>query len=132
VKKMLVMTVAALCAAGFLAGTAAAVEDVAPRQAHRMIRENRDNPDFVILDVRTPEEFEDGRLEGAVNIDYYAEDFRDRIDRLQREDTYLIYCRSGARSSSAYRMMEEMGFERMYNLRGGILEWKSRGLPLVR
>lgn len=126
------MMLAAVCAAWLAAGAAAAVEDIAPGQAQRMIRENRDNPDFVILDVRTPAEFEEGHLQGAVNIDYYAEDFRERIGDLQHGGTYLIYCRSGARSSNTYRMMEEMGFERMFNLQGGVLQWKSRGLPLAR
>lgn len=131
-KRTLLTALVVLCAAGFAAGTAAAIEDIAPKQAHRMIRDNRGDPGFVILDVRTPREFEEGHLRGAVNIDYHAEDFRERIDGLDRDRTYLVYCRSGARSSSAYRLMEEMGFGSLYNLQGGILQWNQAGLPLVK
>ena len=66
------------------------------------------NPDAVLLDIRTPEEFADGRIAGSVNIDFYAPDFRDRISALERSATYVVYCRSGNRSDSAMDIFDEL------------------------
>jgi rhodanese-related sulfurtransferase len=96
-----------------------------------LIDRNRENPALVILDVRTEQEFRQGRIEGAVLLDYYAPDFRDRFAALDREAPIFMYCRSGNRSSHVLKMADELGFKAVYDLRGGILTWKSQGLPLV-
>lgn len=103
-----------------------------PAAAVDLMSRNRNNPDFVILDVRTPGEFRQGFIEGAVLLDYYASDFRERFAQLDRDATIFMYCRSGNRSSHVLRMADELGFRRVYDLRGGILAWKEAGLPLVR
>ncbi|PKN43154.1 MAG: rhodanese-like domain-containing protein [Deltaproteobacteria bacterium HGW-Deltaproteobacteria-18] len=103
-----------------------------PTAALELMRSNRNNAAFVILDVRTSGEFRQGYIEGAVLLDYHAADFRERFAELDRSATILMYCRSGNRSSHALRMADELGFERVYDLRGGILAWKEAGLPLVR
>jgi len=72
-----------------------------PQEAHDLIQTNRTNPHLVILDVRTPREFSQGHLENAINIDFYAETFRQDINQLDREKAYLIYCRRGVRSDLA-------------------------------
>lgn len=83
----------------------------------------------VLIDVRTPREFDDAHLAGAENIDLHSPDFRARVEALDREGTYYLYCRSGARSGSAVRMMRQMGFSKAYNV-GGIGELARAGLPL--
>ena len=85
-----------------------------------------------ILDIRTPAEYANGRIEGAVNIDFYGRDFKARLDQLDKDATYLVYCRSGNRSSNSLSIFQELGFKRILHLRSGIKQWIGQGLPLVR
>ena len=86
---------------------------------------------LVILDVRTPEEFDAGHLEGATLIDFYEPDFADRIADLDRDTPYLLYCRSGNRSGSAAELMEELGFTDVTDVDGGINAWVDASQPVV-
>ena len=85
----------------------------------------------VVLDIRTPEEFAEGHIEGAVNIDFYAAGFAARIGALDRDAAYLVYCRSGNRSGQAMDLFRDLGFAEVHELEGGILTWVGEGLPLV-
>ena len=78
-----------------------------------------------LIDVRTPEEMAAGQLEGAVGIDYKADDFKEQIGKLDRDGEYLLYCRSGNRSGKAMKLMNGMGFKKMYNMEGGFLAWSE-------
>ena len=71
--------------------------------------------DAVVIDVRTPEEYGAGHLDDAANIDFYAADFKDQIGQLDRDDKYVVYCRSGNRSGQAKEIMEQMGFTDITN-----------------
>jgi len=108
------------------------VEDITVQEAFDLIDEEQDNPDFAIIDVRTPEEYAEGHLENAVNIDFNADDFEDRINELDKDKTYLIYCRSGVRSAGARDVMEELGFSEVYNILEGIVGWTDTGFPVVK
>ena len=108
------------------------IEDITPQAAYTLIQENRENPEFVIIDVRTPEEFSEGHIENAINIDFYSETFQDELDILDKNKTYLIYCRSGSRSGSALDIMEALNFREVYNITGGIIQWKAEGFPVVK
>jgi phage shock protein E len=88
-------------------------------------------PDVIILDVRTPEEFASGHIEGALNIDFNSGDFANEITRLNPSETYAIYCRSGNRSGQAASIMHKAGFHDVSNLNGGVIDWTNAGLPLV-
>jgi len=88
-----------------------------------------DSKQGVIIDVRTADEYQEGHLEGAVNIDYYGEDFGQKLDRLNKEDVYFVYCGSGGRSSSTLELMVEKRFKEVYNMEGGFNDWSSKGLP---
>jgi rhodanese-related sulfurtransferase len=92
-----------------------------------------DNPpdDLVVLDVRTPEEFAEGHLEGAVLVDFYAADFADQLAALDTDVPYLVYCRSGNRSGQALGMMEQLGFASAVDVDGGIVAWADAGLPVT-
>ena len=108
------------------------IENITPQEAFILIQDNEDNPDFVIIDVRTPEEFAEEHLENAANIDSRSETFRDKLNNLDKNKTYLIYCRSGRRSRNALDIMEELTFREAYNMSGGIIEWKAEGLPTIK
>lgn len=88
-------------------------------------KEMANNKDAVVLDVRTKGEFYSGRIPGAVNIDLMSPDFGRKIDALDKEKTYLVYCRSGNRSGEACRVMASKGL-RAYNLAGGIISWRGK------
>ena len=108
------------------------IEKITPEEAYILIQENKDNPNFVILDVRTPEEFLGECIENAVNLDYYSDTFKNDLDKLDKNKTYLIYCRSGRRSENALNIMKELDFREVYNMSGGIIKWKSEGLPTTK
>lgn len=87
--------------------------------------------DLVVLDVRTPQEFNEGHLDGAVMIDFYESDFAARISELDRDVPYLLYCRSGNRSGSAADIMKDLGFTDVTDIDGGITSWVGAGQPVV-
>ncbi len=107
------------------------LKDITPVEAFDLIQENKENIDFIILDVRTEPEYKSGHIENAENIDYYLEGFKDELGELDKNKTYLIYCASGNRSGRTLKIMDEMGFQKAYNVLGGIKGWKSKGLPVV-
>ncbi|HEY7528636.1 MAG TPA: rhodanese-like domain-containing protein, partial [Candidatus Deferrimicrobiaceae bacterium] len=88
--------------------------------------------DFVLLDVRTPNEYREEHLQGAVSIDFLSGSFRQDLERLERGKTYLVYCRTGNRSGKAVSTMKELRFPNVLHMSGGILKWKEAGLPTVR
>jgi len=108
------------------------LKDIDAPEALALIERNRDNPDFIIFDIRTPEEFNEGHIENAVNMDFYADTFRDDLDLLDKNKTYFIYCRSGNRSGRAMSIMKDLGFKEVYNLSVGIQEWIAEGFPVVK
>ena len=101
-------------------------------QAREMIQKRTGNAEFVVLDVRTPEEFADGHVSGAVNVNVMASDFESRLDALNRGKTYVVYCRTGNRSAKAVQVMERLGFRSVYHMFEGIVGWQKRAFPLVK
>ncbi len=108
------------------------VDVLPPKEVFEYIKKNKGNSNFVILDIRTPEEFRDGHLEGAVNVDFRSDNFGREIQKLDTNKTYLVYCRTGNRSYDAVSTMARIGFRSMIRLSGDITGWKSAGLPVVR
>lgn len=85
--------------------------------------------DAIILDVRTREEFDQGHIAGAVNIDFNnTAAFNDYVSQLDKNKKYLVYCRSGNRSGQALQLMQDKGFTQITNLDGGIQAWQAEGL----
>ena len=76
-----------------------------------------------IIDVRTPSEFSGGNIPGSINIDYNASDFSEKISKLNAQTETLIYCHSGGRSGKASKVLKELGFKEIYDLRGGYSNW---------
>ena len=94
------------------------------KEAHQLLTQM---PDAVVLDVRTPQEFGEGHLQEATNIDFRNSAFEEHIDQLDKDKTYFVHCKSGARSSQAFEMMQENGFKNVYHIDGGILAWEAAG-----
>jgi rhodanese-related sulfurtransferase len=107
------------------------IKQVSPDEAEKLIAANAGNRNFVVLDIRTPGEYRDGHFHEAVLLDFHSPTFREGLAALDKNRTYFMYCRSGNRSGRALAMMREMGFARVYELRGGILAWLSSGRELV-
>ncbi len=102
-----------------------AVRDVSVSEASELIA---GGDAVVVLDVRTPGEFSEGHIEGAVNVDVRSEDFAEQLAKLDRGSTYVLHCKSGARSTRALAVMEEQGFENIAHMTGGFDAWKEAGL----
>ncbi|MBJ7881411.1 rhodanese-like domain-containing protein [Gelidibacter salicanalis] len=77
------------------------------------------NKQVQLVDVRTPEEFEAGHIENAVNIDFFRDDFKTAFTTMDKDQPIYIYCKSGNRSGKAAKILSELGFEEIYDLEGG-------------
>lgn len=99
---------------------------VTPQQAALLARDGS-----TVIDVRTPEEFAEGHIEGATLIDFYSATFSDDIAALDPGAEYLVYCRSGNRSGQAVSLMRSLGITQVYDLDGGVIAYGAAGLPLV-
>ncbi len=96
-----------------------------------LIDQNMENEDFIILDLRTSNEFLIGHLQNSRNLNFYAKDFRSDLNKLDKTKMYLIYCRTGFRSGVSLKIMEELNFQTVYDM-GGIVAWMNAGLPVLK
>jgi rhodanese-related sulfurtransferase len=104
---------------------------ISVKQAFKIITENKDNSNFVILDVRKPEDFQKEHIAKAMNIDFKSDSFSIKLDNLDKNKTYLINCYGGFRSKNTMKMMKEKGFVKLYNMKGGFIKWKLKKLPTI-
>jgi len=91
-----------------------------------------DEPAVAVLDIRTPEEFAEGHIEGAINVDFMGDDFEAGIAELDRERPYVVHCRSGNRSTQSLPVFEKLDFDRIYHLETGLEGWAAEGLPTAK
>jgi rhodanese-related sulfurtransferase len=84
----------------------------------------------VLLDVRTPGEFATGTIKGSKNIDFNSPDFEKELAKLDKSETYLVYCRSGNRSGQALPILKKLKLAKLYHLDGGLNAWKKAGHPV--
>lgn len=101
---------------------------VSPADAAQVIAD--DPAGLVVLDLRTLEEFNEARLADAIMVDFYADDFADQLDTLNKDAPYVVYCRTGNRSSEAVKTMKDLGFVEVYEVDGGIVNWYDEGYPI--
>ncbi len=85
----------------------------------------------VLIDVRTPEEFRQAHLPGAINISYLTPDLWESLEQLDRETTYFIYCRTERRSMRVCMLMQNGGFRQVYNMEGGLIAWEEAFGPVA-
>ena len=84
-----------------------------------------------LIDVRTPEEYSEGHIENSQNIDYFSTTFDQDILVLDKTKPVIVYCRSGKRSGESSKILKKAGFITVYDMEGGILNWKEKGLEVI-
>ncbi|WP_445720019.1 rhodanese-like domain-containing protein [Flavobacterium sp.] len=89
-------------------------------------------PEVQLVDVRTPEEFNEGHIENAVNINFMSDDFDANVANLDKEKPVMVYCKAGGRSAKAAARLKELGFKAITDLEGGISNWTSDNKPTVK
>jgi len=95
-----------------------AIQDINKDQVNNLIDDN-----VMVIDLRTEEEFEDGKIRSSFNIDFQKREFIDNLNKLDKEKPYVIYCMSGNRSLKASHVMKSLGFKIIYNYKKGYNDW---------
>ena len=106
-----------------------AVKNLKVDEAAKLLAEKKE---IVILDVRAPEEFKEGHLKGAVNLNIQSKTFKEDLAKLDKSKTYLVNCAAGGRSTRACTAMDGLGFTNAFNLQGGFNAWSAAGQPVVK
>lgn len=88
--------------------------------------------DVIVLDVRTADEFAEGHIKGAENIDFLDDQFKTRAAKLDPEKTYLVHCQVGGRSTQSLKPLQDLGIKNLIHLDGGFGSWKESGLPVEK
>ena len=86
----------------------------------------------IVLDVRTKDEYNNGHISGSINIDIHSNVFKENVDKLDKERSYVVCCASGGRSAKATQVMLGMGFGDVHNMIGGMIDWEKEGLPTTK
>ncbi len=128
---VMLSTIASTVGCGIIASTKH-LRDITVSNARSQIQDNVSNPNFVIIDVRTPSEYNEGHIQNAINLDYTAPTFRDDIGKMGKNNTYLVYCQSGNRSKGAVEIMKELNFKDIYHMYEGLTGWIDGGYPTVK
>ncbi|WP_425391674.1 rhodanese-like domain-containing protein [Ekhidna sp.] len=85
-----------------------------------------------IVDIRTPAEYQSGHIPGVIHIDFLNKVFLDSMQSLNKGEPVIIHCASGGRSAKAAKMLQEAGFDKIYDYSGGFKDWSSRGLKIEK
>lgn len=104
----------------------AKVYNVNVEQFSKLVHANKG----VVLDVRTPGEWEEGTIGNATKMNYYDSDFEAQVEKLDKDEPVLVYCKKGGRSAGAAEILKNKGFKKVFNLEGGISAWKDAGKEL--
>ena len=109
---------------------------IAPVNTHLSVKEVEkllaDNSDLVILDVRKKSAYDRGHLANAIHIDYFNPNFESELDKLDKDKSYVVYCKSGVRSDETVRRMNNLGIDQISIMGGGFRAWKAAGKEIVR
>ena len=126
-RKLIIVLTVGLLLGGTALATANVVRSIAPSAAQALLQQ-RNN--VYLLDVRTPQEFQQGRLAGArlIPIDQVMQ----RLGELPKDRPILVYCAVGSRSAQVFNFLARRGYAEVYNLDGGIYAWAAQGYPIVR
>ena len=125
--KKIIYLLTLICLSSCVNTKSQVVKNISPEEFKKRINTN----DGIIIDVRTSKEFHSSHINDASNIDFYSEDFIQKLKVVRKDVPIYVYCRSGGRSSSAARKMEDMGFVKVYNLAGGIKAWNSENYAVA-
>ncbi len=116
------------CNSNAQAGVDTKVVNVSAKQAKSLIEKGP----VQILDIRTPGEFAQGHIAGAININFNSPNFEQELSKLDKNKEYLVHCRSGHRSGNALRTFKKLGFKHIDHMNHGIIDWNNAGYPLTR
>ena len=105
------------------------VKDIKPKEALNLIK---GTDAIIVLDVRTPQEFASGHIKRAININIGDADFKSKIENLDRDKTYFVYCASGYRSSGTINLMKKLNFKFVYHMDEGMAGWGKAGYPVEK
>ena len=122
-------TLMAACALLLFTSMAAEPKNISIDETASLLNKDKD---VVVLDVRTPKEFQAGHIKGATNINFQDKDFADRVAKLDKSKTYVIHCAAGGRSARACKKMDGLNFSKLYNLEGGMGAWEKAGKPVEK
>ncbi|MEN8187963.1 MAG: rhodanese-like domain-containing protein [Bacteroidota bacterium] len=93
---------------------------------------NKKLGEITLIDIRTPQEFSEGHLKNAANINLFDPNFIQKMNKFDKSKVLYIYCRSGNRTSSAAKKLAEIGFVKIYDLQGGILNWRKNNMEVIK
>jgi rhodanese-related sulfurtransferase len=126
-RKLIMVLNIGLLLAGVTMAAAAVARNIAPADALSLLKAR---PNLYLLDVRTPQEFQQARIAGAhlIPIDQVMQ----RVDELPQDRPILVYCAVGSRSAQVFSFLARRGYTEVYNLDGGIYAWAAKGYPVVR
>jgi phage shock protein E len=97
--------------------------------AAKLVQEKK----IIVLDIRTADEFGEGHIAGAKNIDFLqGAEFEAKIKELDKTKPYLVHCQSGGRSGKSLKVFKSLGFEKIYHLDGGFGDWQAAGKPVAK
>lgn len=126
-KQLIIVLALALTVAGCKEqGTESNVQLISVEEA----RELTGMEDVQLVDVRTPEEYAEGHIANAINIDYFSDSFLEEMEKLDKTKPVIVYCRSGNRSGKCIALLKESGFVQLYDIDGGIVQWEDEGLAV--
>ena len=108
--------------------TAGEPKDVTPDEAEKLIKEKK----AVVLDIRTPEEFAKGHIEGAINVDFLDDKFSEELAKLDKSTPVIVHCGSGKRSTSSLPQLKEQKFQSIFHLNQGFKAWLDAGKPVKK
>ncbi|MBL7126412.1 MAG: rhodanese-like domain-containing protein [Dehalococcoidales bacterium] len=108
------------------------IEDVSLEEAFTLMEDNRGRHDFIIIDLRSADEYASGHVEEAINLDYSSPDFARELDELDRDKVYLLCGHTDDVSGRVLDMMAGLGFVEVYNMIGGMERWERIRLPQVK
>ncbi len=97
------------------------IKNITKEDAYILIENNQNNENFLIIDLRKPEEIKNNYLKNSINLNYFSKDFKKNLHKLNQNKTYLIYCKSGGRSGRVLKIMKELNFKNVYNISEGII-----------
>lgn len=105
--------------------------NLSAKEAQPLIKANLLNPNFIIVDIRTPREYQSGHIAKAINIDFYSRDFSNKLNDLDKTKTYIFHCRSGSRTGQAEKLIKKLGLKKYYILSRGIVDWNANNYELI-
>jgi rhodanese-related sulfurtransferase len=106
-------------------------KDIFPNEAWELISKSRNGDGPIVIDVSTPIEYRQRHIHDAINVNLFSKFFKVRVHAMDKNVTYLVYCKLGGRSKMAQKLMQRYGFQKVYSIIGGTILWEEEGLPFA-